>query len=281
MSKETAKKALGITAKVLAWIVIVATVAMMIFTIVSTLTFNRNDRNLFGIRFYIVLTDSMSPSENNKNDKVHFNAGDIVLIKNVKDAKALEPGTVIAFVSQNSVSYGETVTHMIREVRTAPDGRFIGYVTYGTNTGTNDEALVEPEYVLGTYAGKLPRVGHFFSFLKTTPGYIVCILVPFLLLILWQGVNVIRLFKQYKREQMADMEAEREQLAKEREESARMMRELQALKEQLAQQAGSSPSAEAATTQAAEQPHADIQEPLAQAEEPASDSADSTAEANN
>lgn len=238
MSKETAKKVLGITSKVLTWILIAVTVFMMIFTIFSVLTFDRNDRNLFGIRFYIVLTDSMSPSENNKDDEVHFNAGDIVLIKNVDDAKNLQPGDVIAFISQNSVSFGETVTHMIRERRTNTDGELIGYVTYGTNTGTNDEALVEPEYVLGTYAGKLPAVGKFFQFLKTTPGYIVCILVPFLLLILWQGVNTVKLFKLYKQEQMADMQAERDQIAREREESAAMLRELQALREQLSRQTG-------------------------------------------
>ena len=274
MSKETAKRALGIASKVLTWIIIAVTVFMMVFTIFSTLTFDRNDRNLFGIRFYIVLTDSMSPSENNKDDKVHFNAGDIVLIKNVDDAKALQPGEVIAFVSQNSDSFGETITHMIREVRTSEEGNVIGYVTYGTNTGTDDEVLVEPEYVLGTYAGKLPKVGHFFSFLKTTPGYIVCILVPFLLLILWQGVNVVRLFKQYKREQMADMEAERAQLAKEREESARMMRELQALREQLAQQTGDmeTPAATATTT---EQPSTGSTESTATAEETSDETAGS------
>ena len=232
----TVKKTLNIALKVVTCLLVAFTVFMMVFTIFSTLTFDRNDRNLFGIRFYIVLTDSMSPSENNKDDEVHFNAGDIVLIKNVDDAKTLQPGDVIAFVSQNSVNFGETVTHMIRERRMNTDGEILGYVTYGTNTGTDDEALVEPEYVIGTYAGKIPNVGHFFSFLKTTPGYIVCILVPFILLILWQGVNVVHLFKKYKREQMADMEAERAQIAKEREESAQMMRELLALREQLEQQ---------------------------------------------
>ena len=118
MSNTTVKKALGIVSKVFTWIIIAVTVFMMIFTIFSTLTFDRNDRNLFGIRFYIVLTDSMSPSENNKDDDVHFNAGDIVLIQNVDDATALQAGDVIAFVSQNSVSFGETVSHMIREVKT-------------------------------------------------------------------------------------------------------------------------------------------------------------------
>ena len=244
MSKETAKSVLGIVTKVLTWIVIAVTVLMMIFTIFSTLTFDRNDRDLFGVRFYIVLTDSMSPSENNKNDKVTFNAGDIVLIKNVKDPTALKDGDVVAFISQNSVSFGKTVTHKIREVRKNDDGEVLGYVTYGSNTGENDEALVEPAYVLGKYAGKLPKLGLFFSFLKTTPGYIVCILVPFLLLILWQGVNTVRLFKKYKQEQTAEIDAERAAIAKEREESAKMMRELMALREQLSQQSQSTETAE-------------------------------------
>ena len=276
MSKAIAKKALSIASKVLVWIIVAVTVFMMGFTIFSTLTFDRNDRNLFGIRFYVVLTDSMSPSENNKDDKVHFNAGDIVMIKNVEDAKSLQPGEVIAFISQNSVSFGETVTHMIREVKTTSDGRFLGYVTYGTNTGTDDEAIVEPDYVLGTYAGKLPKVGYFFDFLQTTPGYIVCILVPFLLLILWQGVNTIRLFKQYKREQVADIEEERAQIAKEREESAQMLRELQALKEQLAQQQAGMSFTPQATPQAEQPTEASAAAPATPAEETSTEAKDSS-----
>ena len=42
-------------------------------------------------------------------------------------------------------------------------------------------------YVLDKYETNIPKVGRFFMFLKTTPGYIVCILIPFLLLILLQG----------------------------------------------------------------------------------------------
>ena len=237
MSNEKVKKILGITSKVISWVIIALTAFMMIFTVFSTLTFDRNDRNLFGIRFYVVLTDSMSPSEKNKDDAVHFNAGDIVLIRNVDAKEELKEGDVIAFISQNDDSVGETITHKIHSVRREGD-KLLGYVTYGTNTGTLDKALVEPEYVLGAYTGKLPGVGNFFSFLKTTPGYIICILIPFILLILWYGAGTVRLFRQYKKEQMADMEAERAQLAKEREQSAEMMRELIALREQLSKQNG-------------------------------------------
>jgi signal peptidase I len=250
MSNEKTKKVLGILSKVLTWIIVAITAFMMLFTIVSTLVFDRNDRNLFGLRFYIVLSDSMSPSENNKDDEVHFSAGDIVLIKETEDPTALQPGEIISFISLNDDNRGETVTHKIRERRLNSAGKLLGYVTYGTNTGKNDDVLVEPDYVLGTYTGKLPNVGHFFQFLKTTPGYIVCILIPFLLLILWQGIGTVRLFKQYKREQMADMEAEREKIAQEREQSAAMMLELQALREQLAQQQGAQAPTEKAETTA-------------------------------
>lgn len=235
---NTTKKILNIALKVVTWLLVAFTVFMMIFTIVTVTTVDRNDRSIFGVKFYIVQTDSMSLSENNKDMDVHFNAGDIVIIKNVDDPRALQAGDVIAFMSTNSVSYGETVTHMIREVKRTDDGKLLGYVTYGTNTGTDDEALVEPEYVLGAYSGKLPGVGNFFAFVKSTPGYIVCILVPFLLLILYNGVNVIRLFRKYKREQMEAMQAEKDKLEAERAENQRMMQELLALKAQLDKKEG-------------------------------------------
>lgn len=228
-----AKKIMNIALKIVTWLLVAFTVFMMIFTIVTVSTVDRNDRNIFGIRFYIVQTDSMSPSENNKDMDIHFNAGDIILIKNVKDRNKLQAGDVIAFLSTNEVSYGETVTHMIREVKRDEEGRLLGYVTFGTNTGTNDEALVEPSYVLGEYAGKLPGVGNFFAFVKSTQGYIICILVPFLLLIIYNGVNVIRLFRQYKKEQTAAIEAEKAEIAAERKQNEDMMRELLELKAQL------------------------------------------------
>ena len=233
---DTTKKIMNIALRIVTWLVVAFAVFMMIFTVVTVSTVDRNDRSIFGVKFYIVQTDSMSLSENNKDMDVHFNAGDIVIVRNVKDARTLQEGDIIAFMSTNSESYGETVTHMIREVKKTDGGKVLGYVTYGTNTGTNDEALVEPEYVLGAYSGKLAALGKFFAFVKSTPGYIVCILVPFLLLILYNGVNVIRLFRKYKREQMEAMQAERDKLEEERAANARMFEELQTLKAQLEKQ---------------------------------------------
>ena len=238
METTGVKKVLKIISKSLTAIVVAFAIFMMIFTIFSVSTFDKNDRSFFGTRFYIVRSDSMSLSELNKDDEIHFDAGDIILVKELDAAerKKLEKGDVISFVSQNTESRGETVTHMIYDVRTDASGKVIGYLTYGTNTGTVDESVVEPDYILGKYSTRLPKVGHFFAFLKSTPGYIVCILIPFLLLILYQGINCIIIFRRYKREQLEVMEAEKAQLAQERKQSLEMMRELEALKAQLAQQ---------------------------------------------
>ncbi len=232
MNSQT-KKILNISLKCVTWILVAFTVFMMIFTVVTVSTVDRNDRSIFGIRFYIVQTDSMSKSDKNADMDIHFNAGDIIMIKNVKDPTALQAGDIIAFMSTNPESYGQTITHMIREVKKTDNGKVQGYVTFGTNTGVDDEVLVEPSYVIGQYAGKLPKVGIFFAFVKSTPGYIICILIPFLCLILYNGVNMIRLFRKYKKEQTAIMEEEKAKIEAERKQNEEILRELQALKEEL------------------------------------------------
>lgn len=218
-------RVLKILRSVLVWAVVALAVGMMIFTVVSVSTFDRADRNLFGYKAFIVLSDSMS--------KTDFDAGDLVLVREV-DASTLQEGDIIAYTSQNTTNYGETVTHKIRRLTTAANGE-PGFVTYGTTTDTDDETIVTYPYVLGKYQGHIPKVGTFFRFLKTPQGYIVCILLPFLLLILMEGIRCIRLFRQYKAEQQAELQAERDKIEAERAEAQRMMQELLQMKAQMAQ----------------------------------------------
>ena len=235
MSKNETKKP-HIAIRIITGVLIAFTIIIMLFTVISVTTLDRNDRNLFGFKFYIVQTDSMSLSDKNAHLDVHFDAGDIILVKKVKNPFALESGDIISFISTNEESYGETITHMIREPRYKTSGELIGYVTFGTNTDTNDANIVEPEYILGQYAAKLPKIGYFFSFIKTTPGYILCILIPFLLLIAYNGIDVVRLFKKYKKEQNAILDAEKAEIAAEREKNEQMLKEILELKKQLEEQ---------------------------------------------
>lgn len=221
-------KALKIIRSIFVWLMVALAVFMMIFTIISVSTFDRADRNLFGYKAFIVLSDSMS--------KTDFNAGDLVLVKAV-DPSTLKEGDIIAYTSQNTSNYGETVTHKIRKLTTDANGE-PGFVTYGTTTDTDDETVVTYPYVLGKYSSHIPKVGAFFQFLKSTPGYIVCVLIPFLLLILLEGIRCIRLFRKYKAEQQAELQAERDKIEADRAETQRMMQELLAMKAQMAQSNG-------------------------------------------
>lgn len=237
------KKVLNIVKNILVWIIVVFAVLMMIFTVVSVNTFDRSDRNLFGYKAFIVLSDSMKATD--------FDAGDLVLVKEV-DPSTLKEGDIISYTSQNTSNFGETVTHKIRMITTDQNGQ-PGFITYGTTTNTDDETVVTYDYVLGKYQTRLKGVGSFFQFLKTTPGYICCIFVPFALLILVQGINCIRLFKRYKMEQYKEIEDERTKLEQERAESQKMMSELLELKKQL----------QISSEQQTDEP----QQPVAQAEE--------------
>ena len=144
------KKVFNVIKTVFIWVVLVISVGMMIFTLISVNTFNKHDKNLFGYKFYVVQTDSMSAT--------HFDAGDVIISKAV-ELSSLKAGDVITFISQNPESMGETITHMIREVTRDAEGN-IAFVTYGTTTDTNDEALAT--MVIGKYQTKLPKVGKFF-----------------------------------------------------------------------------------------------------------------------
>lgn len=220
------RKAFHIIKTVFLWLIVLVAVGMMLFTIISVNTFDRNDRDIFGMRCYIVLSDSMSATD--------FDAGDLVLVKEV-DPTTLQEGDIIAYQSQNSHNYGATVTHKIRSKTTDANGN-PGFITYGTTTGTDDESVVTYPFILGKYQMALPKVGTFFQFLKTPQGYIVCILIPFLLLILYQGLNCVKIFRLYKAEQVAQIQAQKEELEAQRKQSEEMLEKLLAFQQQMGPQ---------------------------------------------
>lgn len=220
------KKTWNTLSNLLIWLVLIVAVCMMIFTFVSVNIFNQGD--IFGYRALIVMSDSMS--------KTDFDAGDVVLIKKV-DPSTLKEGDIISYVSQDKASLGETITHKIRRLVDNEAGE-PGFVTYGTTTGMDDTVIVTYPYILGKYQGNIPKIGSFFYFLKTTKGYITCILLPFLLLISFQAVSCIQLFRKYREEQMEEMRIERERLKRERIETEEMVKQLQKLREQIGETDG-------------------------------------------
>ena len=87
--------------------------------------------------------------------------------------------------------------------------------------------------------------------MKTTPGYLLCILSPFLLLIIYNAVNVIRASKAYKAEQKAAADAERADIEGKLKENEALLQKIEALKRELEEKRGGEPS-ETSTEEASE-----------------------------
>lgn len=202
-------------------VVLAFVVCLMIFTVISVTTFDKEDRGFFGLKFFIVLSDSMKDT---------FKAGDVVIVKST-DTDSLKAGDIITFKSTALNNYGEIVTHKIREV-TVYEGEK-AFITYGTTTNSDDDYPALASRVIGKYSFKLPGAGKFFDFLKSPTGYVVLILLPFVYLIVTQVVNCLKLVKKYKKEQGEIITAEKAALENDREETRRLKEELERLKNEL------------------------------------------------
>lgn len=227
-------KVLHIVKNVSLWIVSIFAILMMLFTLVSVTTFDNANRKIFGYQVLTVLSDSMKATD--------FEAGDLIFIKEV-DPSTLQVGDIISYQSLSNDTFGEIITHKIRELVSDSSGA-PGFITYGTTTNVNDKSVVVYSQIIGKYSGRIPKLGYFFSFLKTTPGYIVCIFLPFMYLIASQGIKIVIIFRRYKKEQIEaineehirqkqEIEEERKRLEEQQAESKKMMEELEELKKQL------------------------------------------------
>lgn len=188
-SKGLAGKIFNTALNSLAWLVFIFSVFVAIVTVVAFVNDPEGDKGIFGVKFYSVQSDSMSLPDGS-DEPVFFNAGDVIIVRDVANTDFLKAGDVISFTSENADSFGKTLTHKIREVKRNPLGEVIGFVTYGIKTGVNDEMLVRPYSVKGLYYDKIPSLGWAVDFLKQPTGYFMCILFPFVLLIIHLSIKV-------------------------------------------------------------------------------------------
>lgn len=214
------KKALDIAVRIITSVILIFSVCVMIFTVISVNTVGK-DADFLGYKPYIVLSDSMRDT---------FAVGDLSVSVQT-DPETLEPGDIITFASIDPSNYGAVVTHKIREI-TEYEGE-PAFVTYGTTTGVDDSYPVPFDNVIGEYKFRLPKMGYFFEFLTTPAGYVTVILIPFLVLIALQGAKFFRLVRQYRAEQQAELDTQRARAAAELEEARKMKEELERLKAQL------------------------------------------------
>ena len=182
--KGVGRKIANIVVNVL---LVVALVVVAICTYVSFVSASGNGvPSIFGVEFFSIQTDSMSP---------FLEPGDLAVGFEVKDKKELRPGDVITYWT---VINGERVlnTHRIVNVYDGGDVRI--FETKGDNSNSADPMTVHETKVVGKYMFKLPRVGKAFDYLQTSTGFLVVIVIPVFLFFLYHLVQFFRVLFEYQ-----------------------------------------------------------------------------------
>ncbi len=224
------KKVFQTIQNTVAWMIVVLGICMMMIFLLFIQLIDHADRSLFGYSLFIAHAEFMG--------KTGFKAGDLVLLKQV-DPATLQVGDIISYQSTAQENAGVVVTHRIRERITNADGHF-SFITYEATTDINNASVVPCNLVLGKYHTKLPGRGKWFLFLKNIWGFLACIDLFFLLLILdlfvrWKGKRFAKMEAAWEKEQ-AKMAEERRRLEAERRESQIILSVLLKLRTDSAQQ---------------------------------------------
>ena len=161
-----------------------------------------------GISPMIVLSPSMETT---------IMEGDLIIIQSV-DPSEIKENDIISFFtpSKYSGSAKEVTTHRCIGVVTNEDGS-IGFNTRGDNNVSEDPWNPVPaESVVGRFVFRIPGFGNVAMWMQSTPGLIVCIAVPIVLLVLYDLLMKRRYDKGKKKDTdalLAELDALRAQAA--------------------------------------------------------------------
>lgn len=125
----------------------------------------------------IVMTDSMYPE---------IKSGDLIICRTAQPEE-IQVGDVIAFFDPAG-NGSSIVSHRVTEVM-QQDGQ-IAWRTKGDNNNTEDRLAVPQEKLVAVYEGtRIPGLGNVALFMQTTPGLIVCVVLPLIALVAYDMIR--------------------------------------------------------------------------------------------
>lgn len=132
----------------------------------------------------IVLTDSMYPV---------IESGDLIICRTA-EPEEIQVGDVIAFF--DPAGNGSTiVTHRVTEVTED------GWRTKGDNNNAEDRLTVRHSDLVARYNGtRIAGAGNVALFMQTTPGLVVCVVLPLLVLVGYDAIRRRRYEKASKKD---------------------------------------------------------------------------------
>eukprot|EP01156_Anaeramoeba_ignava_P017842 Anaeramoba_ignava/a90141_120.p7 GENE.a90141_120~~a90141_120.p7 ORF type:complete len:235 (-),score=10.66 a90141_120:5776-6480(-) len=214
-SSWNAKRVLKLFANAIFYAIIVG---LMVFSI-ANMKVKREDNiaNIFGMGMLSVQTDSM---------KGTFEAGDMIFVNMLDEADIanLEPGDIVTYfdMSLHAFNTHEVVSVNIENRYLITRARY-NYVHPGGEI-TNDQPVSFDNVIAQYNGGMIAGLGSSLDYLQTSTGFALFIILPVLLVLIFEGVILVRHFmainrekieQQYKEEQAQvaqNLESERERM---------------------------------------------------------------------
>ena len=136
---------------------------------------------------YIIVSPSMVPN---------INVQDAIIIGRT-DPNDLKQGDIISYLATDSYYSGKVITHRIIGIEDV-NGELL-FRTKGDNNNVADGVLVNEDNVYGKVLFRIPFLGYVRQFLSTYFGWILCIVLPILYLIMTEVVRVRKMLSNRKK----------------------------------------------------------------------------------
>jgi len=133
---------------------------------------------------YVIVSQSMVPT---------IEINDAIIVKRENDSQ-YHIGDIISFFSTEYDNNGMVVTHRIIDKSTV-DINQSNYTTKGDNNPIPDRRGVSTSNVYGKVYFIIPKLGYIQSFLSKPFNFVICLLIPVLVVVLYDVIRIISAFQ--------------------------------------------------------------------------------------
>ncbi|MBQ7107706.1 MAG: signal peptidase I [Clostridia bacterium] len=186
VEKKPTKKSKVLNTVINVVLVIAILLAIMATYVSYVSTSGSGVPSILGLRLFSIQTDSMYDT---------LMPGDLVVDTAVKDPATLKPQDIITYWT---VIDGERVLNTHRIVEIYDGNGYLIFATKGDNNTTVDTLTVHEAEIVGKYSFRIPGVGKVFDYLQTSTGFLIVVVIPVLIFLLYQLIQFFRVLFEYQ-----------------------------------------------------------------------------------
>ena len=208
MGSENKKKALTLLGAALC-VILIPILVINLTLIIKSYTNTEEVPTLGGYCPLIVLTGSMEPE---------ISSGDMIICHTIEPSE-VKTGDVISFFDPEGNGLS-VVTHRVVEI--VQENGSLSFRTKGDANNVEDKTPVPAENLVGIYQTRIRGAGNLAMFMQSTPGFVVCVGLPLLCMVIYDLLRRRR-YEKSKKEDTDALLAELEMLRKEKAEKEELM----------------------------------------------------------